>query len=37
MEEQGTGPDPCLSCEYSILREVFEFIKGASRESCLAF
>ena len=37
MEEQGTGPDPCLSCEFSIPWEGFEFIKGTSRESCLAF
>ena len=37
MEDQGTGPDSCLSCEFSIPWEGFEFIKGTSRESCLAF
>ena len=34
---RGQVPDSCLSCEFSILWEGFEFIKGASRESCLAF
>ena len=26
-KDQGTVPDSCLSCEYSILWEGFEFIK----------
>ena len=29
----GQVPDPCMSCEYSILWEGFEFIKGTSGES----
>ena len=33
---RGQVPDSCLSCEYSILWEGFEFIKGASRESCFS-
>ena len=34
---RGQIPDSCLSCEFSILYERLEFIKGASSESCLAF
>ena len=29
-------PDPCLSCEFSILWEVFEFIKWACGEPCFS-
>ena len=35
-EDQGTVPDSCLSCEYSILQEGFEFIKGACGEPCFS-
>ena len=32
----GQVPDSCLSCEYSILREGFEFIKRACWEPCFS-
>ena len=33
---KGQVPDSCLSCEFSILGEGFEFIKGACVEPCFS-
>ena len=34
VKDQGTVPDSCLSCEFSILWEGFEFIKWACGDPC---